>query len=252
MTWLFSIAHDIGGRSEQQDRVAAISMRGGSEHLLVLADGMGGHRGGAQAAQQLLDSARTYSNNSDAFAPDALLESICLHTHQAISQWGGVGQRRPGTTCVLLYVSGPEAYWVHVGDSRLYFARSGQLIRQTLDHSLDALESTHGRDAVTSRNLIYMCLGGSMRPRPCADALAVEAGDVILVCSDGFWEQVAAEEALGHIQQHGLAANSASELVQLARRRGGSGADNISLAMARWQGEIPTEGRGWFGRRRRH
>ena len=80
---------DIGGREEQQDRVAVFS--GTSAHLLALADGVGGHEGGALAAQALIDVARdsfrAFESNSEG-TPAHLLERIVLNAHERINALG--------------------------------------------------------------------------------------------------------------------------------------------------------------------
>ncbi len=249
MPWAFSIADDIGGRSQQQDRVAALAMADADNHLLVLADGMGGHRAGAEAAQLLVDTASRYCGRGSASDPGALLQSLCLDAHGAVVALGDGEQRAPGSTGVLLYVSGAEAYWAHVGDSRLYFVRQGQLVRQTVDHSVVALRAAQGLQAQVPRNTLYMCFGGSPEPQPVLDSLSVESGDLLLLCSDGFWEQVPVEEAITAIGKRGLQSDIASELVQLARLRGGRRGDNISLALAQWTAQAPPARRGFIGRR---
>lgn len=234
MPWAFSIADDIGGRSQQQDRVAALPMADADNHLVVLADGMGGHRAGAEAAQSLVDTASRYSDSGRASDPGALLQSLCLDAHGAIVALDDERQGAPGSTGVLLYVCGAEAYWAHVGDSRLYFIRQGQLLRQTVDHSVLALRAAQGGQVDVPGNTLYMCFGGIPEPQPVLDSLSVEPGDLLLLCSDGFWQQVGVDEAIIAIGQGELQADIASELVQLARVRGGSRGDNISLALAQW------------------
>jgi serine/threonine protein phosphatase PrpC len=62
MPWQFSLASDIGGRSEQQDCLEMLSLNSGDTHLVVVADGMGGHRDGALAARTVIETARRRFN----------------------------------------------------------------------------------------------------------------------------------------------------------------------------------------------
>lgn len=200
------------------------------DYLLVLADGMGGHQGGAEAAQRVIDTALESATTVSIPDPGAFLDSICRDAHREISRnRPGAGRRAPGSTCVLLYLHGDEAYWVHVGDSRLSYIRRRSLIRETVDHSMRQLAAVGGGD---QRSVLYMCLGGSVTPRPPLDFLSVDEGDLIALSSDGFWEQVATEEVIAHARRHGVQHNTAAELVETARGRGGHGADNISLVLA--------------------
>ena len=145
MPWQFSMASDIGGRSEQQDCLEMLSSDSGDTHLVVVADGMGGHRDGALAARTVIETARRHFNSGRTSDPQTFLQGLCLESHQAISDLGGNEQRSPGSTCVLLYLDGPEAYWAHVGDSRLYHFRNGKLLNLTQDHSVAQLMVSQGR-----------------------------------------------------------------------------------------------------------
>jgi serine/threonine protein phosphatase PrpC len=141
---------------------------------------------------------------------------------------------------VLLYLNGPEAYWAHVGDSRLYHFRNGRLLNRTQDHSVAQLMVAQGRfketDAATSalQNQLYMRLGGNELPDPDFGASEVEADDIFMLCSDGFWSHVEPQQVVTNLKGHPIDNENARHLVDLARKRGGSAGDNISLVLARW------------------
>jgi serine/threonine protein phosphatase PrpC len=236
MTWQFGKASDLGGRTEQQDRVEILSALGDSTHLLVLADGMGGHQDGALAAQAMVDTAqRLFEGRVQ--DPGSFLARLCLEAHGALGSLGEISARSAGSTCVLLYLDEAEAHWAHVGDSRLYLFRGGELIDRTFDHSLRRLMIEQGRiresdaEAKELQNQLYMRLGGEQIPKPDFGSIEIRAGDLFMLCSDGLWGQVSPEEALDGLarrspQQH------AEHLALVARERGGEGGDNISIALA--------------------
>jgi len=240
MPWQFSLASNIGGRSEQQDCLDLLSLDGGDCHLVVVADGMGGHRDGALAARTVIETARRRFNTGSISDPRAFLKDLCLQSHQGISALGGNEPRSPGSTCVVLYLNGPEAYWAHVGDSRLYHFRNGELINRTQDHSVAQLMVSQGRlketDAATSalQNQLYMRLGGNEEPEPDFGASEVEADDVFMLCSDGFWSHVEPQEVVTSLEGIPIDNEGAEHLVAMARERGGATGDNISLALMRW------------------
>jgi serine/threonine protein phosphatase PrpC len=256
MPWQLSMASDIGGRSEQQDCVEILSSDSGDSHLVVVADGMGGHRDGALAARTVIEIARRHFRAGRPSDPRAFLEELCLDSHREISALGAGEARSPGSTCVALYLEGPEAYWTHIGDSRLYHYRKDRLINRTEDHSVAQLMVSQGRlkesDAAVSalQNQLYMRLGGNERPSPEFGASEVEADDMFIVCSDGFWTSVEPQEALAKLHGAPVESDSAAPLVELARERGGATGDNISLVVMRWQAEQATATRGvlarWF------
>jgi PPM family protein phosphatase len=247
MPWQFSLASDIGGRSEQQDCLEMLSLDSGDTHLVVVADGMGGHRDGALAARTVIEIARRRFNAVPISDPRAFLQELCLESHQGISRLGGDEPRSPGSTCVVLYLNGPEAYWAHVGDSRLYHFRNGQLLNRTEDHSVAQLMVSQGRltetDAATSalQNQLYMRLGGNEPPVPDFGASEVEAGDIFMLCSDGFWSHVEPQEVVTCLAKHSIEYQGAGHLVDMARTRGGATGDNISLVLVRWNpGRVPA------------
>jgi serine/threonine protein phosphatase PrpC len=239
LTWRFGICSDIGGREEQQDRAEVFASASDDEYLIVLADGMGGHHGGAHAAQTVMDTSRHLFETDGVDDPLDALERYCLHAHQVVSTIGEFGGQTPGSTCVMLYVNGDEAYWAHVGDSRLYHFRKGELLNRTLDHSLVQLLVTRGElseeEMATSplQNQLYMRLGAEEQPKPTLGSADVQQGDAFMLCSDGFWESVGDDEVSPILFQDDLEA-AVAQLVKRASERGGAGGDNVSMVMAQW------------------
>ena len=83
MTWQFASARNIGDRNEQQDRVSVLHSE--HAHLLVLADGMGGHAHGATAAQAVIDVANSRFGKEGYEKPGLFLASTCLEAHKIIT-----------------------------------------------------------------------------------------------------------------------------------------------------------------------
>jgi serine/threonine protein phosphatase PrpC len=256
MSWQFSLASDIGGRTEQQDCLDWLNLNGSDSHLLIVADGMGGHQDGALAARTVIETARQRLGEDKPADPRAFLKSLCLESHRAINELGGDEERSPGSTCILLYVDGPEAYWAHVGDSRLYHFRNGELLNRTQDHSVAQLMVEQGRlkeaDIAGNalQNQLYMRLGGDKVPQPEFGASEIEADDIFMLCSDGFWAYITPEEAVSILRDLAPGDDGAAHLVALARERGGSSGDNISLALSRWTPGNSGGARGMLSRLR--
>lgn len=239
MVWNFAEAVNIGGRDEQQDRARVFSANGA--HLAVVADGMGGHESGAAAAQAVIDVAGEKFVGSISLGPRDLLEAICLAAHDAIKSLPSSEGLSAGSTCVLFYTDGPEAYWMHVGDTRLYHLNSGQLLGRTRDHTLvqvmldqnEIAEEEAARHPL--RNQIYMRLGGDNHPEPSFDCVALEDSATFLLCTDGFWEMIEPDEAVAALETANSLDEAVGELVDRASERGGSDGDNISLIVAEWR-----------------
>ena len=230
---------DIGGREEQQDRVAVFN--GTSAHLLVLADGVGGHEGGALAAQALIDVARdsfrTFESNSED-TPAHLLERIVLNAHERINALGREHDIKPHSTCVLLYLDSKAAAWAHVGDSRLYRFSKGRLVERTIDHSIVELMRLQGRITEAEmkthqdKNRLFEALGGEQQPQAEAGGKEIATGDGFLLASDGVWENVNDADLEAAIQAEDLA-TALRHLVESAKARGGTECDNLSVAAVR-------------------
>ena len=245
MSWDFATATHIGGRAEQQDRVSVIRSERNAGRLVIVADGMGGHEGGAVAAQQVVDTAAWAFRHTTIERPRVFFERVCLDAHENILASDRAGRARPGSTCALLYLVASEAYWAHVGDSRLYHFSAEEIHTRTEDHSLAALSASGtraaGRPDDPETGQLYMCLGGRNRVSPDFAASAVDADDWFMLCSDGFWTRVDAREAAQTVKATPSLAAAAETLVELACRRGGANGDNVSLALARRS----SRRRGW-------
>jgi PPM family protein phosphatase len=197
----------LGDRDENQDRAAIQADHEGSL-LLVVADGMGGHSGGALAAEVAVDSlCRSFSHAADTESRD-FLQAALETAHDAVVAVGeriGVGSR-PRATCAVCMVRGREAAWGHVGDSRVYLARAGVLVTRTRDHTpletllRDGLISEEEIAGHPMRHYVEYCLGG-VAERPVitlSEPVLLKPGDLLVICSDGLWSGLAdAEIAAG-------------------------------------------------------
>lgn len=240
----------IGMRALNQDRLGHCDS--GEALLLVLADGLGGHRHGELAAQLAVDTLRV------AFRADARprLANPGLFLSRAIGQAHArilehAARERltgtPRTTIVACVVQEGFAHWSHVGDSRLYLVRDRRLLARTRDHSLVQRLVDEGRlreeaaSAHPDRNKLLQCLGSELPPRPGATASArLARNDVVLLCSDGLWGPVD-ERRLLHACGSPDLPRALRTLMTLAEARAGSRCDNVSVLAARWEeDEVPA------------
>lgn len=248
MSWQIKMLIDPGARTEQQDRVGCYPL-GAERYLLVLADGMGGQQLGAQAAAAVLSTAAAQAQNCNGQDPESFLLDLCQKAHLAIRQLATDCLRPPGSTCVFLYLDGQEAYWAHVGDSRLYHFRHGQVVSRTKDHSLVEVLVSQGRlkeeEMANSpiQNRLYMALGSSEPVRPQLGAIEAKPGDGFLLCSDGLWEQFAGAELAQIPPEDWL--QQGEKILAMAVERGGSRCDNVSLIYANYRTEAK---RPWYQR----
>jgi len=235
-------AQHVGDRQEQQDRVAIYPHSKAKGTLLaVLADGMGGHTGGALAAEQVLHSAR---NDFDAIGPSPdsvseLLESAIRDAHDGIKLTRYTSEKDPHSTACLLIMQPGRADWAHCGDSRIYHFRDGQLVSRSVDHSyvMDLVQrgflTESQAESHPNKNILLSCLGDKEPPRiDFGRAESLVAGDCFLLCSDGLWAYFM-ESELGRILKDMVPRKAAEWLIDAARARAQGRGDNCSLAIVR-------------------
>lgn len=234
------VAQHQGDRREQQDRVALLPHpKGGGVALAVVADGMGGHTGGALAAQQVLHTAGAnlgqFSARSE--APVELLEASLNEAHMLIKASRFINEKDPHSTAVMLLLQPGKVSWAHCGDSRMYRFRGEHLLFRTTDHSY--VESLVAKGRISpeqaqvhpNRNILLTSLGGNEPPRiDHGEAADLQAGDAFVLCSDGLWGYFGDAELGAVVASH--SARAASDLlINRARKRARGDGDNVSLVV---------------------
>ncbi|MCX8086585.1 MAG: serine/threonine-protein phosphatase [Rhodocyclaceae bacterium] len=235
-------AQHIGDRQEQQDRVAIFPHPQQKGTLLVaLADGMGGHTGGALAAEQVIMSAK---HNFDAATPSGsrvkeLMAQSIRDAHEGIKLAAITSEQDPHSTACLLIVQPGRADWAHCGDSRIYHFRNGEKIARSFDHShvMNLVKLGYLTEAQAEshpqKNLLISCLGDKDEPKiDFGEAVPLVDGDCFLVCTDGLWAYFSDEE-LGRVLMEFPVRQAAEILVNTVRSRAQGRGDNLSLAIVR-------------------
>ena len=242
----FSIYQEslIGGRKVNQDRMGYCYTR--DALLMLLADGMGGHIQGevaANIAMQTMSALFQEVAVPSVKKPEQFLEDGMFAAHREIHRYRAVNQlpETPRTTLVACLVQHGTALWAHVGDSRLYWMRRGQIVARTRDHSrvealiaqgkLDPAE----RDTHPDRNKLFNCIGAPTIPmidmgRPST----LQPGDVIMMCSDGLWA-VLPEQALASAIGSRTVVRAVPEMVHAAAALAGRNSDNVTAMAMMWE-----------------
>ena len=235
-------AQHIGDRQEQQDRVGVFAHPKAKGTLLaVVADGMGGHTGGALAAEQVVHSART---SFDTWGPsaesvDEMLQAGIRDAHDAIKLTRYTSEQDPHSTACLLVLQPGRADWAHCGDSRIYHFRNGERIARTEDHSyvMDLVRKGLITEAQAeqhpNKNILLSCLGDPEQPQVAIGrAETLVDGDCFILCTDGLWAYFSDKE-LGQILKEFPPRQAAETLVNATRSRGRGHGDNLTLSIIR-------------------
>jgi PPM family protein phosphatase len=221
-------------------------------NLLVVADGMGGHGGGDVASRVAVSAVVSHLLNCMPWlsVPPAtrkrrveslpgvreqLSSALAASDHTVREVAAHSSTPHMGTTLTMALVLWPIAYVAHVGDSRCYLMRRGELTRLTKDHTLAqrlADEADEPVDA-TSRlhNVLWNSLGASQDlPEPEITRLELQRGDVLMLCSDGLTKHLTDEQltrVLGGVES---TSRRCAMLVEKANQAGGT--DNVTVLIA--------------------
>lgn len=245
LTFKGAIGLHRGDRPYQQDQVILLPHRLIPGCILgLVADGMGGKRGGRTAAQQAIQTARqlfvTYSPFHD--DPDQFLRQLAMETHMIIGLTAVTSEEEPHTTfAAFLIQPNGQVHISHCGDSRVYLFRNQSLLYRTHDHSyvqtlIDSGQITEeeARDHPKS-NLVTSCLGIYIDQGPTISqymSSRIRPGDVILACSDGLWHGTTSQEIASIVNEY-PPKEACQMLVTQSYMRADGYSDNISICIVK-------------------
>ena len=231
-----------GGREKNEDRMGYCYTR--DSGLFALADGMGGHPEGEVASQLALQTlSALFQRDAKPTLDDPLKflnEAIVAGHHQLLRYATDRALiDTPRTTIVACVLQGNAAYWAHCGDSRLYLVRGDKLVARTRDHSYTELQETLAKVVPMgekfNRNVLFTCLGSPGKPViDVSGPLIMQAGDRLLLCSDGLWGTVTDSAIAEELAKHPIS-HAVPELVEQALRNGGPKCDNVTVLAVEWE-----------------
>jgi serine/threonine protein phosphatase PrpC len=235
---------NIGGRRNNQDRMGYSFTR--DALLLLLADGMGGHIQGEMAAtiaMQTIGSLFQQNANPYVKKPERFLEDSFFAAHREIHRYRAINNlpETPRTTIVACLIQHNNAFWAHCGDSRLYWMRNGQILARTRDHSRIETLIAQGkvdpseRDTHPDRNKLFNCLGAPNMPIvEVSRRASLQAGDVMLLCSDGLWSMLP-DHVLAQRLHSNTIVRAVPELISTATEVAGRNGDNVTALAMMWE-----------------
>lgn len=237
-------AQHQGDRPDQQDRVAVL--RGDLAPrcaLGVLADGLGGSSGGAIAAENAILATQSrfdrFSPRTD--DPADFFRELVAEVHTVIRLTAITAGLEPHSTFAAVLLQPDRVDWCHVGDSRIYHFRDGEMRHCTRDHTLAQKLVSEGRlpperaHLHPSAHRLVHALGTARDPVPDIGSLAApRSGDAFLLCSDGLWAHVPPAE-LGELIARRNVRDAAATMIERARERAHGHGDNCSLVLMKYQ-----------------
>lgn len=241
----------IGGRKNNQDRMGYSFTR--DALLLLVADGMGGHILGEMAAQIAMQTiASLFQENAKPYVkkPERFLEDSFFAAHREIHRYRAINNlpETPRTTIVACLIQHNSAMWAHCGDSRLYWMRQGQILARTRDHSRIETLIAQGRadaserDTHPDRNKLFNCLGAPNMPIvEISRRASLQAGDIMLLCSDGLWSMLPDHELAQRLHNSTIV-RAVPELLTTATGIAGKSGDNVTALAMMWESSDSLQG----------
>ena len=234
-------------RSNNEDAYCALlgpNAPSGASALLAVADGMGGHRAGevasTMAIQGLVSRLSRKSGEDGTLSTESQQESLLEQVVQQVNGEVFQAATRPemhgmGTTLTVAMVAGSSLHLAHVGDSRGYLLRKGELSQLTRDHSWVAEQVAAGlltpeqAQSDSKRNILTRALGTAPCIKVDTTSVQLEEGDVLLLCSDGLHSLVT-DEKIAQVLAKKEPQGASKALVDNANALGGN--DNITVVVA--------------------
>lgn len=208
--------------------------RAGTRVAIVVADGMGGHAGGREAAEAAVEAA--IAALREAGPPRELVEAAVHDANAAVSGIRELIGGDPGTTLVVAVVEDGRAHIGNVGDSRAYLVRGGRSEPLTSDHSWVGDEVRAGRLGAEEarhhprRNIITRAVMGAPVEAEISH-VGVEKDDTLLLCTDGVWEPLSDDDIAQLVSDAGPLVRDLERLCEAALDAGGR--DNVTAVAVR-------------------
>lgn len=236
---------DIGlKRSNNQDSINKFDNKHGLT-LLVLADGMGGHRAGNIASEMTVaDLGRSWVNSDFtelSQVRDWLFEIIEIENQRIYDLGQSEDYKGMGTTVEAVVLHNNAALFAHVGDSRVGLVRDGRYVQLTSDHSLVNALVKAGQltpeeaEVHPQKNIITQSVGQATPLEIDVAMQVLEEGDYLVINSDGLTNMVSNEVIADTVGQDISLESKVGMLIDLANFEGGL--DNITVALVTLESE---------------
>lgn len=236
---------DVGRiRVANEDSMGDLPVEGG--HVFIVADGMGGYRGGAIASSLVVEAIEEYFLDTEVLDPHKALRESIFTANERIYLRGKQDEElsRMGSTCVLALITDDRLHLAHVGDSRIYLVRQGgSLQRLTRDHTVVqhfvdvGLLREEEAEGHPDSHILSRALGprAHVEPELRDEPIFLRPGDRVLLCSDGLTKMLTEEEINSLLIKDLSLQEVAERLVELANQHGGE--DNVTVLVVEYSSQ---------------
>lgn len=187
----------VGGRKNNEDFVSLIE--GCNQLVAIVADGLGGYDSGEVASRLATTTINNRLHNMP-LSELLLLDSVEKANMSILEQ---NKENKMKTTVSVVWIEDNNSLFATVGDTRIYHFRNGAIHFQSTDHSVSQMAVLMGEIDATQirchkdRNKLVRVLGNKDNVKVDLTNILLQQGDAILLCSDGFWENITEEEMIG-------------------------------------------------------
>lgn len=224
------------GRARERNEDSYIA----GEYVFAVADGLGGHNAGDVASRLAVEPLAALDRTVDSTPVDRVADALSTAVDAANRAVYRRAQndakvRGMGTTLTAVAISDGSAHLAHVGDSRCYLIRSGEMTQLSSDHTLVARMVAEGKltpeqaETHPQRSILTRALGAE--PEVDVDTLEIQlqAADRLLLCSDGLSSVIGEDQILKTMQDSKDLKETCKRLIDAANQRGGP--DNITVVV---------------------
>ncbi len=225
-----------GGREINEDAVAKSRKKGIT--CVVVADGLGGHRGGETASDIAAEEIISIFNNEPGFSKEHI-DRYIRHANEKI-----VGRAvtdpelvHMSSTVAVLLIKGRNAIWANVGDSRIYRLTDGIISEVSEDHSVAFLDFANGDieygDIRTNgnRNKLTSALGIAMDGINISEPMQINTRTSFVLCTDGWWEYVTEDDMENTFKASADAKEWFEKMLEIREQNAPSDSDNFTAVV---------------------
>lgn len=184
----------VGGRKNNEDFLSVL--KNNQNLIMAVADGLGGHKFGEVASKLAVTSVLSALKKND--ISTYAVQSAFKYANSKVTEKNKLNKMK--STLALLCISDNTAFAATVGDTRIYHFRKGEIIFQSMDHSVAQMAVVMGEitpsqiRGYSDRNKLLRAVGSEENIDVDVVRLEVRKGDAFLICSDGFWENILEKE----------------------------------------------------------